>query len=419
MFRKESAPSSRRCAVPIASIICLASVAGRLGAEESEFVPSGRANQSQRVDIAAGKIDPREFLRFLADYRGVAVIVDGASTAQLDRPISLVASISGADDGVVMRLLEANGWRGSRKTLEDGREVLEMRHDESSITGDGAARTTGPDFRRRARTRTPGAVRTAATTSTPDVSDSVYVQKGGSLDEVVGGGRTLVARGVAPDAWATVVVPLAFLEPKDAVATLLAVTRPIDPTGEKLVVVEALGAGKVILAGRASRVDYCLRLLWTLDDASTAERVIAAIRVEHPDVEALGQYIRKMISLACTPRERVPVDITPDARSGCLLIEAVPEVVESLRGFVRELGVEPQPARRKTHIHRLQHIEAAETASSLIGIFGAVAIVVPHKETNSLLIQAEAEDFSEILSLVAELDVDTPPRSGGPDAENH
>lgn len=100
------------------------------------FSTSKRARRGQRVDILDGKIPLKEFMRFLADYTGLAVIVEESPQFRIDdAQITVAAPIRDADDILVEALIEAAGWMVERKKLTDTREVLRVWHIASQSAG--------------------------------------------------------------------------------------------------------------------------------------------------------------------------------------------------------------------------------------------------------------------------------------------
>ena len=94
--------------------------ATRVGGVSAEPKSAGR---ERRIDMLEGDSTLRQFLQFLSDSTGKAVVA-GASMGNLDATINLAARITDADDTIVKALLDVNGYVVRERTLDSGRKVL-------------------------------------------------------------------------------------------------------------------------------------------------------------------------------------------------------------------------------------------------------------------------------------------------------
>ena len=88
-------------------------------AAEQEYKPN-KNYLGQPVDIQEGPIPVEDFLRFLADYTGLTVILSGGpagATARQGQTITITAPIYRGDFEIVKAILDANGFQIHRRKL--------------------------------------------------------------------------------------------------------------------------------------------------------------------------------------------------------------------------------------------------------------------------------------------------------------
>src|SRR5262249_10474710 len=79
--------------------------------------------KGQKVEIAAGDIEVQEFLRFLADYTGLPVIVDSSHRRCLKGTITIPAPMEDVTGDMVVAILKANKFLVTQATLPNGDKV--------------------------------------------------------------------------------------------------------------------------------------------------------------------------------------------------------------------------------------------------------------------------------------------------------
>jgi hypothetical protein len=89
--------------------------------------PSSDGIRGHRVDISSGDIPIDEFLRFVADCEGLAVIREAGAGAGGKDTIHVAAPIKNADFEIVKAILDANGWALETRELDNGRKVIRVR----------------------------------------------------------------------------------------------------------------------------------------------------------------------------------------------------------------------------------------------------------------------------------------------------
>jgi hypothetical protein len=95
--------------------------------EPTTLDPSANKPKGQKIDITPGKIPVLEMLRFLADYSGLAVVHDSKDQTLATMEITVLVEIRGADDVIVEAHLAANGVLLFRRTLPNGKQIIEVR----------------------------------------------------------------------------------------------------------------------------------------------------------------------------------------------------------------------------------------------------------------------------------------------------
>lgn len=78
------------------------------------------------VIITKGKIAVGDFLEFLSDYTGLPVLHNSGDPTLESREIQILGTIKGADEAMVMAILEANGIRVFKEELPGGRKVIKV-----------------------------------------------------------------------------------------------------------------------------------------------------------------------------------------------------------------------------------------------------------------------------------------------------
>lgn len=96
-------------------------------AGEARQQPLPRAPGAQKVVVAPGTIQLREFAGFLQDYTGLPVVL-GSDISQ--EPVHVATRMENADGEMVRALLEATGYSVSRDTLPDGKQILRIQKEE-------------------------------------------------------------------------------------------------------------------------------------------------------------------------------------------------------------------------------------------------------------------------------------------------
>ena len=211
----------------------------------------------------------------------------------------------------------------------------------------------------------------------------------------------------------------------------------------------------MIVTGFGSNVSALVRMLQLIDEASKIEAVLpefALIPVEfvpaadiHPLIEELldasvraaqqrGQRVEAVQgATGAATRGRTEAKLMVDERTNSLLVMAMPEDMPRIKQLIAELDVDTVARERNYHIYNLQNVGAEDLADTLNEFLEDTArmeaeqgapgsgqaggrsgtptsrrtsefVVVPDKETNSLLIAAGESRYTELSNLIKRLD---------------
>jgi type II secretion system protein D len=360
-------------------------------ANRIEFLPLSPAFQGERVRIIEGEIPVTEYLRFLADYTGLPVLVDTSQANNgLNTNISLVAPIENADAETVKGILEANRWTITQRTLPNGQMVL----DASFGAAAQAATPTEPSPTDVIIVDPEGTASTMSSTVTPDAS----------------------VRRLYADEIATIVYELRYTEPADAIDALGRLINQgggATPAGQRgqaragrgFGAVEIEGTMKIVVTAKFALMNYIYTLIQLIDvEVKLPERIVHIIEVEESDAESLVQIIEQFLEQrggrSQTTRRRptgAPAGGPAPAAAGAAAARARGEdefettliaeprtqkiIVQTynqadlaeINMLIKELDTRFDLRRLRTRIYRMRYLKAADVApiiSEVIGIGG-------------------------------------------------
>jgi type II secretion system protein D len=444
------------------------------------ILPRSVEFKGERVKIAAGDIEVLEFLRFLADYTGLPVIVDSRNQQVLKTSITIAAPLESVTGDIVTALLKANGFLITRQLLPSGEEVLNVESSQGPVP-------VGQE----------------------EPSPTQVIKVNEQNAEVVKGGVVRV-EGVRPDEIATMVFTLKYTQPTDAITSLnnLIGGPKVAVKTKAFSIVDVKNSMMVIVTAKFGLLNYLAKLLSIIDvPVKEPERIVQIIDVEHADVDDMVQLILSFLQGrtgfggasrfgqrapgapiaqpgVATPQaaagggargqQEFQTNLIPDWRTQKIIVETYSERdLEDINMLIRELDTRYDIRRLKTHIYQVRYLKADEVASDLqllvggssfglsgqrglgtrglagpnvgagggrgaatgrqrgigriggrqpggnvgaptTGVPGAAgggqnapqpALIVPHVQTNSLIIQAEPEDYAEILNILGQIDV--------------
>ena len=440
-------------------------------AADQEYKPN-KNYLGQPVDIQEGPIPVEDFLRFLADYTGLTVILSGGpagATARQGQTITITAPIYRGDFEIVKAVLDANGFQIHRRKLAkpdgedaEAKEILIVKS-------------------------------TASAQSQGGVKENPVIKVGQSgatrMDEQLDKGDL----GLYPDELATMVFQLDHVAPADAILSLNTLATGTQAKGSSrgsgLSVAEVKGTQTIIVTAKFGLLDYIVKLLKIIDvEQKNPERIVHIIEAKEADAQELVSIIESFLQQSRASRSsgaaKAPVRTTSssssrsvssinrggtndfetsliaDPRTQKIIITTYTmEDLEDINMLVRELDTRFDLRRLKTQIYRMRYLKAIDVAPVISDIIGSAGgtrsgtrglgtsarsrtrtqgrattqsrgalggttgrssagltgqgggagllptLIVPHEETNALIVQAEPEEYAEILNILEQIDV--------------
>jgi type II secretory pathway component GspD/PulD (secretin) len=194
-------------------------------------------------------------------------------------------------------------------------------------------------------------------------------------------------------------------------------------------VTEVPDAKAFVVTDFAPNVVAIYRLLREMDvpgaGSSTTTGQTAAIAIEHASAAELASVLNRHYATTQTPQNtrqgvvsapRAP-RITADERTNQLLLTGTREQIAQVKKSIAMLDVPVALPSHAAHLVRLTNIKAQEAANALVQlIMGSSTFttrgpngivrpgVVPHRETNSLLISASPGHFQVLKALLGDMD---------------
>ncbi len=434
-------------------------------AEKPSSPPKGRIEPGEGKKagtISKGVIPLKEFLGFIAAYKGVPVLYDSA-LLKTDPQLLMAADLTNVTYEVVKAILEINGYTVTERKLPDDTYVIEV----GGGTAIGRPTTAG-----RGREVHP----------TPIVE----------LDTV---GEAAVE--LRRDQVATIVVPLKHAEIEDVRQVLQGVlggptTGKVTSTSGGYAMIEVKRTNTLILKAKYGLLEYIKEIIRRVDvPLPEEEQIIEILDVREADVANLVRVIEEVLrgvaeeragpgtrTSSSTIRRTTSSSfsrsssflrsryggygsaygaetlLVPDERTQRIVVVTTSEYeLELVRTLVEELDTEVTNVRRRTHIYQVKYLTAADVAAVLVELIegtgrmgglrgrtsgvrrsttrsplsrtsttgttpttstsrmtgprsygGEIARIVPHEQTNSLLIQADPDVYDEIIYILNGID---------------
>jgi type II secretion system protein D len=436
--------------------------------ERTTILP--RAAEFQKlVNIEAGDIEVLDFIRFLADYTGLPVIVDSSNQQALRQTITIATRMEDVTGDIVAAILQANRFLVSRRVLPSGQEILSIEPSQAAVPA--------PDE--------------------PQETKILEVREG--IAELIDATVTAELQNIRPDEIATMVFTLKYTQPADAITSLNSLIS--GAAGKQTArtkafsIVDVKNSMMVIITAKFGLLNYLQKLLTIIDvPLKEAERIIDIIDVENADADELTQLILQFlqgrtggatrlgaraqavptqpgqpgqpIATGVRGQAELQTNLISDWRTQKIIVETYSERdLEDIHMLVRELDTRYDIRRLKTRIYQVRYLKADEVAADLQQLIGGSsfglsgraglgtrtgqtggraggrtggiprvqrgpagagaptptpgvpggqqggqnapipALIVPHIQTNSLIIQAEPEEYAEVLNILSQIDV--------------
>jgi type II secretion system protein D len=419
----------------------------------------------ERVDIDAGEIEVLDFIKFLADYTGLPVIVDSSNQQALKNMITIASRMNDVSGEIVTAILQANRFLVSRRVLPSGDEILSIEPAQAAVPA--------PDE--------------------PQETPLIEVRDGSA--SVIDTQVTAELKNIRPDEIATMVFTLKYTQPADAITSLNSLISGGGKTvgrSKAFSIVDVKNSMLVIITAKFGLLNYLQKLLTIIDvPVKEAERIIQIIDVENADADELTQLILQFLQgrtagagrlggrLQAAPAQpgqpgqpvatglrqtELQTNLISDWRTQKIIVETYSERdLEDIHMLVRELDTRYDVRRLKTRIYQVRYLKADEVAADLQQLIGGgsfglsgraglgtrtgqtggragrtggvprvqrgagaaaptptpgvpggaqggqsapiPALIVPHIQTNSLIIQAEPEEYAEVINILSQIDV--------------
>ncbi len=409
-----------------------------------------------RVNISEGEIEVLEFLRFLSAYTGLPVFVDSTQLANM-KPITIAAPIRDADDEIVKALLRSNRMEVNIEELGNGRQVIKVTSLTAPATG-GEAQNEMPildvdQSRVRKITDEVGDVDQLGLEQDQLATMVFHLRHVepkdaiDSLTKLLGGSSAAKAR---QSGFSLVEVPntkIVIITAKFGLINyfrkLLSIIDVPVPESDRIVEIVDI------------EYAYADELVATIE--SFLEQGRLGRRTGGSVARPAGSGGARPSSVSTRRSgDDLETQLIADPRTNKIIIETYDERdLEDIFMLIRELDVRYEMHRMKTHIYQVRYLKADEVAADLQSLLGASggtrsgsrtlsrgtgagrtrgvsrigqsqarspaqaapgaagggpaaqggpALIVPHIQTNSLLVQAEPEDYAEIINVLREID---------------
>ncbi|MCH2584653.1 MAG: hypothetical protein MK138_07790, partial [Planctomycetes bacterium] len=241
------------------------------GENKQEFTPNAKY-LNQRVDIHEGQIPLDDFLRFLADFTGLTVILSGGpagASARQGQMINITAPIYLADFEIVKAVLDANGFQLVRRKLSTGKEIITI----SS---------------------------TATSQAQGGVKENPVIKVGASGATQMDSQLKKGDLGLSSDELATMVVQLDHVAPADAILSLNTLATGTQSKGSTrnsgFNVAEVKGTQTIIVTAKFGLLDYIVKLLKIIDvEQKNPERIVHIIEAKEADAQELVSLIESFL----------------------------------------------------------------------------------------------------------------------------
>ena len=426
------------------------------------IVGDGEYAPGQPVDIGDGEISGLDFLRFIAGHTGLAVIFDSGQLAQIDQPITIAHPIRRADFEIVKAILESNGITVRRQTLDNGRTVIKVSSSGGQatpagvekhpvLTSDGDEVIVLDDTPIEDLGLNPDELATIVLPVRHREPDDAIK----ALKELVGGGGGTAAQQkrasgagfsmVAVEDSNRIIITAKFgmLNYFRKLLSLIDVPIKVPERIVQIVDVENAYADELV-----SIIDEFLNTRGSSRRSTSRGRTSSSPRTT-------GTGATPTASRPRTGSNELVTRLIPDQRTNKIIVESYSErELEDVFMLIRELDIRYELRRLKTRIYQVRYLKAVEVADNISQLLGSSsgagrsgtrdlssrrssrsgvrrmgqrstqrtststagagavpagqqgpALVVPHEATNSLLIQAEPEEYAEILNILNQIDI--------------
>ena len=430
---------------------------GGLGGADDTILPQSDALKNQRVDIADGDIPVLEFLHFLSDYSGLPVLVNTAQGGNFrNQNITITAPIKDADADIVRAILETNNFLVTRNVLPSGKEIIKVESNVQGAAAQGEPRENkvikveggkaevfgGDDTTEVDLQLQPDEIATMVfTLQFTEPTDAIT-----ALNSLISGAKTAGrsrAFSIVDVKNSMMVIITAKFGLLDYLRKLLRIIDvPIHEPDRIVQIIEVENAD----------AEELVQVIETFLQARTGGRS----NLQRRTTGTTGQNAAAAAARNRTQQDR-ETTLQADYRTQKIIVQTYSESeLEDIHMLIRELDVRFDYRRLKTHIYQVRYLKADEVAVDIQALIGGggtglsgrrglgtrgtmssrrtgiprtgqrgaaggpaattpgaaggqqgqfPALIVPHIQTNSLLIQAEEEEYAEVLNILSKIDI--------------
>lgn len=379
--------------------------------------------------LAEGKVPVLDFMRFIQSSTGLVVEYPSLTEDQFfgqESQINVLGEIEPLTYPMVKSLLEVNGYEVYHEKLENGQEVIKISHSQMRV-----GRSEGPA-----------------------VTD-VY-------------GPKEQAPAEAFDQIATMVLKLQFADTQTVVQALrdLVSVGAAAPqrSGSSVTVVQVASTNSLILKAKVAILRHIQELVEYIDvEVKGPKPFFEVIAVYNADAEELVQVISEVLNVDAQtvrtgrarttrapagqpagqqvpqPRQQEPGQYTrliADLRTQKIIVDTTSEAqLDLISQLIDELDIKVENLRPSTHIYKAKYLKATDLADNLSQLIEGTSRaggslragrttrtapaaagqaagqqqeiatrIVPHEDTNSLLIQADYEEYLEMARILEGID---------------
>lgn len=224
--------------------------------------------------------------------------------------------------------------------------------------------------------------------------------------------------GVAGDTVVTQIIPLRYADPDE-------IKRLFTPLVSKSSIILAYGpTNTLIITDVQSNIKRLMHILKIIDVTGVGQQ-IAIIPVEYADATKLVNVLGAIFKSTPKRRSTSEKDVTfvADERTNSIILLASEGDTENIRQLVRSLDKETPKGQAKIHVYYLEHATAEDLAAVLQDIpqkgdakdakkgrptapvVSENVRITADKATNSLIINADMEDFLVLKDIIRKIDI--------------
>jgi general secretion pathway protein D len=224
--------------------------------------------------------------------------------------------------------------------------------------------------------------------------------------------------GMAGDTVVTQIIPLRYADPDD-------IKRLFTPLVSKSSIILAYSpTNTLIITDVQSNINRLMHILKIIDVTGVGQQ-IAIIPVEYADATKLVNVLNAVFKSNKRRKSASNKDVTfvADERTNSIIVLASEGETESIRQLVRTLDKETPKGQAKIHVYYLEHATAEDLASVLQNlpqkgaakdqkggkptapVISENVRITADKATNSLIINADMEDFVVLQSIIRKIDI--------------